>query len=94
MPLAGFEITIPESERPQIHVLDCAATGIGPFCITLKKCKLPVSEWWTFEHDEYILLTLVDKKAKAALLKANSHIACRAHAAPMAFPCHAVALRV
>ena len=28
------------------------------------------------------------------LLKADSHIACCAHAAPMPFPCHAVPLRV
>jgi hypothetical protein len=28
MPPAGFEPTIPSSERPQTHVLDCAATGI------------------------------------------------------------------
>jgi hypothetical protein len=27
-------------------------------------------------------------------LKANAHITCRAHAAPMPFPCHAVPLRV
>jgi hypothetical protein len=27
-------------------------------------------------------------------LKTDSHIACRAHAAPMPFPCHAVPLRV
>jgi hypothetical protein len=27
-------------------------------------------------------------------LKADSHIACRAHAAPMPFPCHAMPLRV
>ena len=27
-------------------------------------------------------------------LKADSHIACRAHAAPMPFPCNAVQLRV
>jgi len=27
-------------------------------------------------------------------LKADSHIACRAHAASMTFPCHAVQLRV
>ena len=30
----------------------------------------------------------------AVLLKADSPIACRAHAAPMPFPCHAVPLRV
>jgi hypothetical protein len=29
MPPAGFEPTIPASERPQTHALDCAATGIG-----------------------------------------------------------------
>jgi hypothetical protein len=28
------------------------------------------------------------------LFKADSHIACRSHAAPMSFPCHAVPLRV
>jgi len=31
MPPAGFEHTIPASERPQTHVLDRVATGIGPF---------------------------------------------------------------
>ena len=29
-----------------------------------------------------------------SLLKADSHIACRAHAVPMPFPCHAVPLKV
>ena len=29
MPPAGFEPTIPASERPQTHALDRAATGIG-----------------------------------------------------------------
>ena len=29
MPSAGFEPTIPRSERPQTHTLDRAATGIG-----------------------------------------------------------------
>jgi hypothetical protein len=29
MPPAGFEPAIPASERPQTHVLDCAATGMG-----------------------------------------------------------------
>ena len=28
------------------------------------------------------------------ILKADSHIACRAHAAPMPFPCHAMPLRI
>jgi hypothetical protein len=31
MPPAGFEPTVPASERPQIHALDRAATGIGLF---------------------------------------------------------------
>jgi hypothetical protein len=29
MPQAGFDHTIPASERPQTHALDGAATGIG-----------------------------------------------------------------
>jgi len=29
MPVAGFEPTIPTSERPQTHALDSATTGIG-----------------------------------------------------------------
>jgi hypothetical protein len=29
MPPAGFETTIPVSERPQTHALDRTATGIG-----------------------------------------------------------------
>jgi hypothetical protein len=29
MPLAGFEPTIPTSERPQTHAIDRAATGLG-----------------------------------------------------------------
>ena len=29
MPPAGFEPTIPASERSQTHALDCAVTGIG-----------------------------------------------------------------
>ena len=31
---------------------------------------------------------------ESGTLKADSHIACRAHAAPMPFPCHVVPLRV
>jgi hypothetical protein len=29
MPPVGFESAIPESERPQIHALERATTGIG-----------------------------------------------------------------
>jgi len=31
MPPAGFELTIPASERPNTDALDRAATGIGQF---------------------------------------------------------------
>jgi hypothetical protein len=30
MPPAGFETTIPASERPQTHALESGAIGIGP----------------------------------------------------------------
>jgi hypothetical protein len=33
MPPAGFEPTIPASERPQTHALDRAATGIGRYTL-------------------------------------------------------------
>ena len=48
----------------------------------------------------YLLLTISDTKcckltdSVQCFLKANSHTACRSHAAPMPFPCHAVPLRV
>jgi hypothetical protein len=35
MPLAGFEPTIPSSERPQTHALDRSATGIGNLLMVL-----------------------------------------------------------
>jgi hypothetical protein len=31
MPSVGFEPAIPASERPQTHIIDRAATGIGVF---------------------------------------------------------------
>jgi len=37
MPLAGFEPTIPASERSQTHALDHAVTGIGITNITIYK---------------------------------------------------------
>ena len=36
MPLAGFEPTIPASERPKTHTLDRAATGIGNLSYVLE----------------------------------------------------------
>ena len=39
MPQAGFELAIPASERPQIHALDCAATGTGCISIFLARSQ-------------------------------------------------------
>ena len=40
MPPAGFEPTIPASQRPQTHVLDNSDTGIGWMNIhTIRRCK-------------------------------------------------------
>jgi hypothetical protein len=38
----------------------------------------------------YTLLLDAFAKLQRATIKADSHIACRAHAAPMPFSCHAV----
>jgi hypothetical protein len=40
MPPAGFETAIPASKRPQTHVLDRAATGIGLRIRTIRKTVL------------------------------------------------------
>jgi hypothetical protein len=40
LPLVGFEPTIPASERPQNHALDCAATGIGWGTVSFSKNTL------------------------------------------------------
>jgi hypothetical protein len=37
MPPAGFEPAIPSSERPQMHALDPAATGLGKLNIAIIK---------------------------------------------------------
>ena len=39
MPPAGFEYTIPASERPQTHTLDRATTGIDKLMSRLGKSK-------------------------------------------------------
>jgi hypothetical protein len=39
MPLAGFEPTIPASERPHTHALEHSATGTGMHCITFPNLK-------------------------------------------------------
>ena len=41
MSLAGFEPTIPVSERPQTHALNRAATGIGRFAPTIPTSERP-----------------------------------------------------
>ena len=43
VPSAGFEPTVPANERPQTHVLDCAATGIG-LAVRMLYLNVPVSE--------------------------------------------------
>jgi hypothetical protein len=40
MPPAGFEPTIPASERPQTHALDGAAAGIGSLALYAVKCYM------------------------------------------------------
>jgi hypothetical protein len=45
MPYAGFEPTIPVSERPQTHALDLTATEIGPCYII----SVIVNDLKTFE---------------------------------------------
>jgi len=46
MPSAGFEPSIPASERPQTHALDRAATRIGSEPITI--IKIPVKKIKTY----------------------------------------------
>ena len=48
------------------------------------------SEYSRFGFVNFLRDSLIDFIGK---LKADSHIACRAHVAPMPFPCHAVSLR-
>jgi hypothetical protein len=36
---AGFETVVPESERPQTHVLDRAESGIGAFNVPILKVR-------------------------------------------------------
>jgi hypothetical protein len=40
MPLAGLELAVPASERPQTHAFDGAATEIGPKCYVQESNKL------------------------------------------------------
>jgi hypothetical protein len=54
MPAAGFEPTIPASERPQTHALDRTATGIG------KQSYIVVI---LFKHHAFPLLKLKIKKS-------------------------------
>jgi hypothetical protein len=46
---------------------------------------------WEFFDTPIVVPELVFREV---CVKADLHIACRAHAAPMPFPCHAVPLRV
>jgi len=46
MPLAGFEPTIPASERPQALALDRAVTGFGLFSFYGAKCSVRLKDFW------------------------------------------------
>jgi hypothetical protein len=52
---AGFEPTIPASQRPQIHALDRAATGIGPFA----KYLLILSFLFSFSHSYFCFFLIL-----------------------------------
>ena len=54
---AGFESTIPASERPQTHALDCAVTGIG-MCVCI--CLLYIYIYIYNCMRSWILILLVD----------------------------------
>ena len=58
----------------------------------------PTSVCWvwlqTFEWKDLNELVSLKLTWLVKTIKADSHIACRSHAAPMPFPCHAVPLRV
>ena len=45
MPLAGFEPTIPTSQRPQTLVLDRAVTGIGLINFYGAKCSVTLHDF-------------------------------------------------
>jgi hypothetical protein len=47
MPPTGFEPTIPASERPQTHVLDRAATGIGCYVYWFNQFERKGPDLWT-----------------------------------------------
>ena len=55
VPPAGFESSIPASERPQTHALDRAATGIAKLCIGTQifcvRTELILTVLFIFNHD-------------------------------------------
>jgi hypothetical protein len=55
MPPAGFEPSIPASERQQTHALDRAATGIGAWEYDVAKIRSAVSEVKHAEGRKYRL---------------------------------------
>jgi len=46
MPLAGFEPSIPVSERPQTYALYRAAAGIGFYCIMTYGIRILISAYF------------------------------------------------
>jgi hypothetical protein len=83
MPPLRHEPTIPESERPQTHALDRAATGIGYKCNTLHKMKNTkigtFTSWDRAVLEKFNVAWLVkylyeSQRLTTLLTKANPHI--------------------
>ena len=51
---AGFEPTIPASERPQAYALDRAATGAGSVCVCVCVCRLTNAYVYTAHLEMFI----------------------------------------
>jgi hypothetical protein len=76
MPSAGFEPTISAGERPQTKALDRAATGTGGMTVRTSNCEPSCTHETSdspFNSDQIMKCTV----------KADSHLACRAHAVPL-----------
>jgi len=76
------------SESSLLHIL------IQLVNVILYSDKSTVKRQPTDLHKHKTIPTAIPEFAQPTTLKADSHIACRARAAPMPFPCHAVPLRV
>jgi hypothetical protein len=59
MPPVGFEPKIPASERPQTHALDRAATGIGDFKMTIRKCAVNITIIFIILYYYYVIIIII-----------------------------------